>query len=189
MNIMEIYNQYQVPAPLQKHMLKVAGIAKLIIDNWHGSIIDEDKIIKVLLLHDIGKIINIDLHPLKEQYLNIYGNDKFKISTAIAKNIGLKNEEIQLISQMSFLNNEQIKNCDDFNIKICAYANQRVNKDEIYSLYTRLVETKKNKTNNINYLIKYAREIEKQVLKYTMLEPEDINNETINIEELKKRII
>ena len=81
---------------------------------------------------------------------------------------------------------------DDFNIKIILYCKQKVGLDNIYSLYTRLIDAKKSDMyikelddEQINYLIKCAREIEKQIFKYTLLDIDDINNETINLEEIK----
>lgn len=40
-------------------MLRVATCSNLIIDNWSGSEINEQSIIRVCLLHDMGNIVKI----------------------------------------------------------------------------------------------------------------------------------
>ncbi len=59
MNIIEIYNKYYLPENLQMHMLRVAACSNLIIDNWNGSKIDKESIIRVCLLHDMGNMVKI----------------------------------------------------------------------------------------------------------------------------------
>lgn len=85
--------------------------------------------------------------------------------------------------------NEEIMNSNSYEIKICAYCDERVSPDKIDSIKERLENAKvryKGKANTIwgneekaNHLIDCALEIEKQIMKFCAIYPEDIND--INI--------
>ena len=57
MTISSIYTQYNIHPNLQIHMLRVAALAKIIIDNWDGNPLNEKAIIQACLFHDAAKII------------------------------------------------------------------------------------------------------------------------------------
>ena len=67
MNILQIYNKYHLPENLQMHMLRVAACSNLIMDNWNGSDIDKQAIIRVCLLHDMGNMVKISETESKDQ--------------------------------------------------------------------------------------------------------------------------
>lgn len=60
MTIKDIYAKYQIMPQLATHMLRVAGVGKLILDGWKDTI-DRDLVMKTLLLHDMGNITKFDL--------------------------------------------------------------------------------------------------------------------------------
>lgn len=88
-------------------------------------------------------------------------------------------------------------NSDSYERKICAYCDQRVAPDGVVSIKDRLEDAKmryKNKPLSVwsneekaNHLIECSLDIEKQIMKYCKLSPEDINDESIKtyIEKLK----
>ena len=45
MNTLQIYQEYMVPKNLQQHMLRVASLTKIILDNWNEPLLDKDEII------------------------------------------------------------------------------------------------------------------------------------------------
>ena len=57
--VIEIYKKYHLPENLQMHMLRVAACSNLIIDNWNGTEINKESIIRVCLLHDMGNMVKI----------------------------------------------------------------------------------------------------------------------------------
>ena len=59
MNIIEIYKKYHLPEHLQMHMLRVATCSSLIIDNWNGTMIDKESIIRASLLHGMENMAKI----------------------------------------------------------------------------------------------------------------------------------
>ena len=205
MNIIEIYNQYHLPENLQMHMLRVAACTNLILDKWTGKPIDRKAITRVSLLHDMGNMVKIpeegqdrEFIVIRRKYFEEYGTNDHEINMVIGKNQGLNNKELEILDGKRSRKNEQTAKSDNYEIKICAYCDQRVAPDGVVSLKERLEDAKiryKDKPLSVwsneekaNQLIKWALEIEKQVMECCRLKPEDINNQSIQtyIDRLKE---
>ncbi len=205
MNILKIYNQYHLPENLQMHMLRVAACTNLILDNWMGKTIDRKAITRVSLLHDMGNMVKIpeegqdrEFIVIRRKYFEEYGTNDHEINMVIGKNQGLNNKELEILDGKRSRKNEQTAKSDNYEIKICAYCDQRVAPDGVVSLKERLEDAKiryKDKPLSVwsneekaNQLIKWALEIEKQVMECCRLKPEDINNQSIQtyIDRLKE---
>ena len=205
MNIVEIYKQYHIPRDLQLHMLRVASCANLIIDNWENKEIDKKSIIRVCLLHDMGNLAKIKDNPdndedfirIRTEYIEKFGLDDHEISLAIGKEMGLNESELQIMQGKESKRNEEIMNADSFEIKICAYCDERVSPCGVQSIKDRLEDAKNRYkgTKSIwgneeaaNHLIECALKIENQIMKYCKIKPEEINDKNIQeyIERLKE---
>ena len=107
MNIIEIYKKYHLPEHLQMHMLRVATCSSLIIDNWNGTMIDKESIIRASLLHDMGNMAKISedeiedekFRKIRKEYIEKYGRNSHKINLIIAKEEGLRDFEIEIIDK------------------------------------------------------------------------------------------
>ena len=85
--------------------------------------------------------------------------------------------------------NEETLKYDSYEIKICAYCDQRVAPDGVVGIKERLEDAKvryKNKPLSVwsneekaNHLIECSLGIEKQIMEYCKLNPEDINDKSI----------
>ena len=199
MNIIEIYNKYYIPENLQMHMLRVAACANLILDNWTGKPIDRKAITRVSLLHDMGNMVKIpeekirdkNFIELRKKYYEKYGTNDHEINMLIGKKEGLTDKELEILDAKRSRKNEQTAKSDNYEIKICAYCDQRVAPDGVVSLKERLEDAKRrykdkplsvwSNEEKAKYLIKCALEIEAQVMRYCKLKPEDINNQSIQI--------
>lgn len=197
MNIIDIYNKYHLPENLQMHMLRVAACSNLIIDNWKGIEIDKDAIIRVCLLHDMGNMVKIpedfsndkDFIIIRRKYFDKYGTNDHEINLEIGKIEGLSDKEITILDGKRSKKNEQTLNSDSYEIKICAYCDQRVAPDGVVDLKARLEDAKvryKDKPLSVwsneekaNHLIDCALGIEKQIMEYCNISPKDINDESI----------
>ena len=197
MNIIDIYNKYHLPENLQMHMLRVAACSNLIIDNWKGIEIDKDAIIRVCLLHDMGNMVKIpedfsndkDFITIRKKYFEKYGTNDHEINLEIGKIEGLSDKEITILDGKRSRKNEQTLNSDSYEIKICAYCDQRVAPNGVVDLKARLEDAKvryKDKPLSVwsneekaNHLIDCALGIEKQIMEYCNISPEDINDESI----------
>ena len=205
MNILKIYNKYHLPENLQMHMLRVAACANLILDNWKGKPIDRKAITRVSLLHDMGNMVKIpeeeiqdqEFRKIRRKYYEIYGTNDHEINMLIGKEEGLTDKELEILDGKRSRKNEQTAKSDNYEIKICAYCDQRVAPDGVVSIKERLEDAKvryKNKPLSVwsneekaNHLIECSLGIEKQIMQYCKLKPEDINDFSIKeyIEKLK----
>lgn len=203
-NILSIYEEYGIPENLQMHMLRVAACSKNIVDNWVGTVLNVQSLYRVLLLHDMGNIVKIPkeefldstFQSVRKKYFNLYGNNDHEVSLAMGKELGLSGYELKLMNDKIFINNDNIMMGNSFETKIGAYCDQRVAPNCVMSLRGRLYEAKeryKNKPgssmNNpkTDKLIYCADIIEKQIMEYCNIKPEDITDDTIfkNIEFFK----
>lgn len=209
MNIIEIYRKYHLPENLQMHMLRVAACSNLIIDNWNGKEIDKEAIIRVSLLHDMGNIVKIpedfskdeEFLKIRKRYFDKYGTNDHEINLEIGKQEGLMEKEIVILDGKRSRKNEETLKSDSYERKICAYCDQRVAPDGVVGIRERLEDAKvryKDKPLSVwsneekaNYLIECSLNIEKQIMQYCKLIPEDINDESIEsyIELLKEHEI
>jgi hypothetical protein len=206
MNIIEIYKKYRLPENLQMHMLRVAACSNLIIDNWNGTEIDKESIIRVSLLHDMGNMVKIsedfskdeEFLKIRKKYFDKYGTNDHEINLEIGKQEGLTKKEITILDGKRSRKNEETLQSDSYERKICAYCDQRVAPDGVVGIKERLEDAKiryKNKPLSVwsneekaNHLIECSLGIEKQIMQYCKLKPEDINDNSIEtyIEQLKK---
>ena len=198
-----IFDEYAIPKRLRMHMYRVAGIGDIIIDHWKGPDVHRDKLMRVLLLHDIGNIVKIDTESnsnnfdgidvetfkdIKQRYINRYGEDDHRISRAIAEEIGLPEDELDLMDAKVFVKNDETVKSDDYDRKIGAYADQRVAPQGIRSIMGRLKEAKERykdqpgtSMNNprTDMLIECAERLKQQVMRYCTLQPKDINDDSV----------
>jgi len=206
--IEEIFKEYRTPLNLQRHMYRVAGIAQLIINHWNGPVIDRNRIIRVLLLHDIGNIVKVDFDKFPQsleeekynvkywrivqtEYIEKYGKDDHAVSAAIAKEVGLSPKELKLMDSKIFIKNDIIVRSSDYNLKISAYADQRAAPNSVLPILERLLEAKERykdkpgtSMNNpkTDLLIECAVKLEKQVVRYCNIKPQDITDCSITSE-------
>lgn len=205
MNILQIYKKYHLPENLQMHMLRVAACSNLIIDNWNGPEIDKEAIIRVCLLHDMGNMVKIpeefskdeEFLKIRKKYFDKYGTNDHEINLEIGKQEGLTEKEIIILDGKRSRKNEETLKSNSYERKICAYCDQRVAPNGVVGIKERLEDAKiryKNKPLSVwsneekaNYLIKCSLGIEKQIMQYCKLKPEDINDDNIKeyIEQLK----
>ena len=153
--ILEVYRGHSVPHLLQEHMLRVAGVADFILSHWKGPFVAREPLLRVLLVHDIGNIVKIDLrHPLmlsaddlnalplllrvQASYRERFGLDDHVASLELAREIGLSRHELLLMDSKIFTRNEETARSSDFSRKIGAYADQRCAPFGVTTLKTRL---------------------------------------------------
>ena len=168
MKIIDIYNKYYLPENLQMHMLRVAACSNLIIDNWKGKELDKEAIIRVCLLHDMGNMVKI--------------SESGKIE-------GLSEKELAILDGKRSRKNEETLKSNSYEIKICAYCDQRVAPYGVVDIKDRLEDAKvryKDKPLSVwsneekaNHLIDCALGIENQIMEYCSISPKDINDNSI----------
>lgn len=204
---LSIYQSYALPVHLRNHLLKTAAIVCWIMDHWTGEELNEEVMIKASLLHDIGNIVKGTDDKFKfifpdvfseecwQYWLNVrthigerYGKTDLEATLNIAKEINVGEEVLKLIEEKQFCRNKEIFNGGNFEVKICAYADQRVSPNGILSLEGRLDEARTrhrgipgSSVNSPNYeaLKRYAGKIETQIFQHVNGSPEDINDKSV----------
>jgi len=77
-SIQNIYDKFNILPNLRMHMIRVAGVANLICDNWHGNNLPNENwngkqlgrndIIATALVHDLGNIVKFIFSPETAHY-------------------------------------------------------------------------------------------------------------------------
>ncbi|MEM3458979.1 MAG: hypothetical protein QXN36_00100 [Candidatus Bathyarchaeia archaeon] len=202
--ILEIYKKYNIPSNLQNHMLTATAMAKILCENWIGPSVNMDDIITTMLIHDIGNIAKMDFSAqntlpeenkninfwqnVQQEFIRKYGADDHIATFNVASELGLKPRILWLVINKIFVHNELIAASSDYELKICAYSDQRTGPQGIVPLRDRFKELKiryRNRPNasinhpRIKYLIESAYKIEKQVLKFTSLRSSSITKNMV----------
>ncbi len=212
--ILDIYEEYKIMPILQIHQLRVTAVATQICENINVEV-DKESIITACLLHDMGNIIKFiigsipqSIEPLGLEYwqnvqhdfINKYGKDEHHATIHIAQELNINEKIVDLINCIGFHTAKDNLESNDFNKKICAYADMRVTPDGINSLENRLSNLKdryhgENKTSNLdlgyekdslelhiesrNLFEVSLREIEQQIFEKCSITPQDINDESV----------
>lgn len=212
MKITEIYTEYKIFPLLQKHMLRVAAVAKMICDNSDLKL-DANKIVTTCLLHDMGNIIKADLKYFKDlenelsywesvkgDFIQKYGANEHVATMKIIKEIGVGNGIPELSDANRFSLICKNKDSSDVEIKIIHYADGRVGPYGVLSYQERMEEAGKRYAGRGRSefeeeerlkLVNCGKEIEDQIFSHCKIKPEDITDEAIAplIEELKEFVI
>ncbi len=135
---------------------------------------------------------------IRKKYFNKYGTNDHEINLEIGKQEGLTEKEIIILDGKRSRKNEETLKSDSYEIKICAYCDQRVAPDGVVGIKERLEDAKiryKDKPLSVwsnedkaNHLIECSLGIEKQIIEHCNIKPEDINDNRIKtyIEKLKE---
>lgn len=208
-NIVEIYKDYRIMPNLVMHQMRVAAVAMQIIESLDMEV-DKESVIRACLLHDMGNIIKfqLDFFPewnkpdilvywqeVKDEYILKYGSNEHKASLLIADELGASVKIKDLVYCVDSASVETTANNDDFDRKICLYADGRVSPLGVVSINERSLEAKDRYKNHPNkfdeerrlHFNKNLYSIEKQIFYHTNIRPEDINDESIKdyLEKLK----
>lgn len=199
MKIQDIYEKYKIMPQLQLHMLRVAGVASLICNNFEKPL-KKDAIISACLLHDMGNIIKFDLtlfpenlkpkglsywENVKNGFIVKYGKDEHKASYKICRELNINPYVYKIIKAYGFSKGDKTHELKDINIKVAAYSDHRVTPKGVSSLEERINEGWKRYKNNSRYKGKfetmptYWQKIEKQIFAHCKIKPEDITEEKV----------
>lgn len=220
--ITDIYQEYKIMPNLVEHHLRVAGVAMQICDSLDIDV-DREMLITACLVHDMGNIIKFKLgyfpesietegleywQQVQNDYIEKYGKDEHYATLEIVKELGLGVEVYELVACIGFLTAKETVDSQDFNKKICSYADMRTGPNGIISLEDRLLDAKNRyeqaetsssiinrgsdypvgTTDNLRDVFETSmRSIEKQIFEHCSIRPDEINDESVNGEMEKLR--
>ncbi len=205
MQLSKLYQKYSIIPLLQQHMMRVASVATLILDNLKTPLTQTERelVVKTCLLHDMGNIIKFKLDEFasdipngvlnfwqekQAEYKVKYGDTAHKATLAILTEIGVSDRVKQITDSISFDLAEKNTLSHDLPLKICAYSDLRVLPGGVGTLTERLSDLE------IRYSDKYpdmrqkvrrkkfdgfAKILESQVLTQTTIDASMINNNSI----------
>lgn len=198
MKIQKIYDKYKIMPQLQLHMLRVTGVATLIVENFRQDI-DKNVIITVCLLHDIGNIVKFNLKKFPEnlkpygyeywknvqnEFIDKYGKSDYEATYGILKELNIPKKLFGHINTMEFRKApENAKRKDSFEIKITQYSDMRVAPYGVANMEERLNEVQRRFMRNhgisdreFNKYRDGVQTIENQIFNNTNISPEDITD-------------
>jgi len=206
MKILQIYEKYSLTKTLQEHMIRAAAVGKIISENSPSINVHPERIIKVLLLHDIGNIIKFDLDKfpkllgndisrieywknIQKKFITKYGNDEHKATELIAREIGVNSDIQSLLERQIYTPIKKIAQGMDWEAKICQYADLRSGPFGIVSIDERfddLIDRYKHRNHKIsnteltNENRKYMIIIEEQIQRHSKLSLRDISEASVS---------
>lgn len=211
--VQQIYSDYNISPNLQLHQLKVAGVAKIICENFTDEI-DKESVILACLFHDMGNIIKFNFkyfpesrepegieywQKIKDEYISKYGPDEHIATESIAREINLPEKVIAYINKIGFSYANENELNDLFEDKICNYSDMRVAPYGVTSLVERILEGKeryKGRKYSIAHdsfetILQSSNNVEKQIFNKTNIKPEDITDEKVKeiIDEFRNLIV
>lgn len=198
--ISQIYQTFNIPKNLAMHMLWVTSIGALTIENWSGPVIDRDRVISALLLHDIGNLIKFELSSsqakklyskqelkklvvFQKQMIGFYGDNADIANILILQELQVNKQIIQLLENHSFDYLPTLLDSENWNEKIVFYADLRVAPWGIVSVAQRVKNLRerychRNPDWNNNSLYKkwlnWSTQLEDQLNQQTKIDLESI---------------
>ncbi len=192
------------------HMYKVAAVADIINEHFK-PLIDKKTIIDACLLHDIGKIVDIDLKKfpefsepegmahwenIKKSFIDKYHTvNEHDATLAIATDLGVNFGVLEILHIASFLETITVKESNEYEKMIVLYADMRVGIHGVTTMQERLddlhVRYKTHPTSITEerraVIEKALHEIEAEIFKHTDITPEFITDELVEsrIQKLK----
>lgn len=202
-NIIEIYKEYKIMPNLTMHQMRAAAVAMQICESLDIEI-DTDSVVKACLLHDMGNIIKFNLIQtqlffglsdieiqdatiIQNEFIKKYGKNEHKATVLIGEELGVSLYILDLINCVDSSNLEILTMNDDFNKKICMYADGRVTPHGVVSIEERSREAKERYKNHPNKFDEESRLhfnknlslMQNQIFSHSNIRPEDINDESI----------
>lgn len=207
MTISDIYAQYPVTPNLARHMLRVGAVTHLIIGHWTGPLLQEETMMKIALLHDMGNILKFDFEgnprlleeeqdnvekwkDLRTEWASRFANED-EMTYAIAAECGLSGEELGMMKDLGYGFMETIAQEKGYERKIVKYADMRAAPFGILPLSERIAEgherylnhpthpMKEDKDGRREKLEKASLEVERQITSHCTMAPEEINDISI----------
>jgi hypothetical protein len=131
-----VYDRYGVSAELRQHMSRAAAIAEIITAAWSGPVIERHRLVRPLLLHDLGVAIvtpeNAGL-PTCRAIATEAGGNRHAARLLAARQLGLTEPEIALFA-IRLRHMDIVAPSEDFTLKLWAYVDHRQSGEDIVTL-------------------------------------------------------
>ena len=197
MNVQQVYAHYKIPLNLQQHMLRVAALSQVLIENWKNEKFDKESIALACLFHDMANIIKYDFSKtdlfkeekneveywkmIQEETIKKYGNNIHKATIKICHEINLPDKVIQLVENLEWNNAMKAVEQKDFESAICIYSDMRIGPFGILLLQDRLINLRtRDKSYDFISTSEAAKQLEKILQNNISIRVNFINNSDLN---------
>ena len=208
MDILKIYQRYNIPPNLQQHMIRVAAFATLIVNSWKGqNVLDKGLIVTSCLLHDLGNIIKFDFEnfpellgpeikniefwkKVKKDMIKKYGKDEDIATVRMVKGLRVSKKILFIVENWGFKNFTKIAKSDNWSWKIAVYSDHRISPQGVVTLKENLENKQKRYklsrptashiSDKAKDLYKSAMEIESEIAKNVSLDLQKINTDELD---------
>lgn len=201
MKITDIYENYRIMPNLQEHQLRVAGVAKMICDNFTQDL-DTNSIITACLLHDMGNIIkaSFDTFPqflepqglaywqqVKNDFISEYGNDETQATYKIIDELDTQKNIKDLVYAFGFSNAEDRYRDTDYAKKVCGFSDMLVAPTGVTTFGQRMADAKKRYVydrqkwteQDFERLKDFWEKVQQQIFEKCKIKSKDINDEAV----------
>ncbi|MFH2085740.1 MAG: HD domain-containing protein [bacterium] len=192
MTIQDVYAKYHIMPQLATHMLRVAGVGKLIVDGWKGGI-DRDLVMRSLLLHDMGNIVKFDLgkniiqienleywKKIQAKYREKYGTNAHEATTKIVAELG--QDDTNLImgrEHAGYASDNPAQLLEQgWGGKILSYCDVRVVPTGVTTLKKRIEDLQRRYGREMGWY-DFLYKLEEQVRRQTNVDLDEISEEDV----------
>lgn len=197
MKVSQVYKIYQTPKNLQEHMLRVASLASIIVENWIGTEINKESVIKACTIHDIAKPMNFDLakqaqfgmseneieelRQLQNHIKTNFGTEEHQATVGIAKEIGCNANVVKYIDDLEWKYIPRLLGANEIDPLIPIYCDMRVGPKGVLTLQVRLEELKNRaEGNDYEDNVRNGNVLEQLIVKSVSTDLNSITDEQIN---------
>lgn len=186
-----------IPQNLQKHMLRVAVLAEILLKHWMGKKLDDKAIVQACIFHDVAKPMNFNLtkqaqfdmspsditrlEKLQKDLRNKYGDNEHHATVKICEEIGLSPTAVKLVNNLEWSYIPQLLKNNDIKSLIPIYCDMRIGPKGILSLSERLNELKERvSVKHYEENVKNGSVLEDLIKKNVKIDVNSITDDQIN---------
>jgi len=178
-------------------MLRVAALARIILDHWSGQKIDDQSVVACAMYHDIAKPVNFDIEK-QRQYVSTeaefnevkrsitdmiekYGTEEHVAAIKIFTEIGSSEESIRLINNLEWIYLPRLLNENDIPSLLVNYCDMRIGPKGILPIDMRFSDLKERAPfEGIDEIAKLAPKLERLIQSHTSIDLTTITDDQIN---------
>lgn len=197
MKVKQIYSDFGIPNNLQRHMLRVASLATIILKYWKDSTINEQAIIDCAALHDIAKPVTFDIDKQRqfvqseaefEQVKHLittlilkYGKDEHPAAIKIFQEVGCDDATLRLINELEWIYLPRLIDRHDIESLVLIYCDMRIGPRGILFLKERFEDLRNRAPfSGMDNVLLLTDNLECLVQKNTTIQLTSITDEMIN---------
>lgn len=200
MLISDLYHKYEIMPQLATHMLRVAGVGKLITDSWSDRELARKSVV-ACLIHDLGNLAKFKLEPKyqaewgpkQKRLWAKWGHDAHDATYGILRELGLEEYVDYLLAEAKLYESEPTQN-DFMTVPkpalVVLYADLRVAMTGVVSLEERIADLAK-RYGEFRAETKWGKMLEDYVQTLTEVDVQEITESAVTplFDELLTRAI